>query len=241
MVEPRQRPRRTLAVVLLDSVLDGFAAVRRLAGRVRAATLRDRRLLRGLAVASAVLVAGTAILLVALLTGPGETGRPQVAPATEPGMVASVEPVTPGVGVSAEASAPPPAPRESPAGPPAPPSPGSPQSAASAALLAARFAVDDKALISYGASVLISNSGSAPANGWTLVITLPRQTLSITDVVGAQATRNGATWTFVPDPSTAQVRAGAAAQVRFRVDGAPIGATPTSCTVNGRPCDGLAG
>ncbi|MGY0005495.1 cellulose binding domain-containing protein, partial [Micromonospora sp. I033] len=101
------------------------------------------------------------------------------------------------------------------------------------------FAVEESALLSYGAAVTISNPGPAAAADWTLVVVLPRESLQVTSVTGARTSRDGARWTFVPDGDTGRVPGGGTARVTFRVNGAAISATPTACTIDGVACTGL--
>lgn len=108
------------------------------------------------------------------------------------------------------------------------------------AALGADFAITDNALLSYGATVTISNPGSVPAPGWTLVVTLPRESLGVSGVEGAQASRDGAVWTFVPDPNTGQVPVNASVRVTFRVNGSLTGSAPKACTIDGVACSGLS-
>ncbi|MBM0278135.1 cellulose binding domain-containing protein [Micromonospora tarensis] len=105
------------------------------------------------------------------------------------------------------------------------------------AALSADFAVTDNALLSYGAAVTINNPGAVPVPDWTLVVTLPRESLRITTVEGAQASQDGAVWTFVPD--AAAVPASTSTRVTFRVNGSLTGAAPTACTIDGATCAGL--
>ncbi|MDG4810692.1 cellulose binding domain-containing protein [Micromonospora sp. WMMD1120] len=107
------------------------------------------------------------------------------------------------------------------------------------AALRADFAVTDNALLSYGAAVTLSNPGEVPVPQWTLVVTLPRESLRITGVQGAQASHDGAVWTFVPD--AAPVPASASTRVTFRVNGSLTGAAPTGCAIDGAACAGLPG
>jgi hypothetical protein len=107
--------------------------------------------------------------------------------------------------------------------------------------LTARFTKGaDGGLAAYPATVAVSNPGTAPVTGWTVVLTLPRSTLNVTDVSGATVTRDGAVWTFIPDSGAVQVAGGRSVTVSFRVSGAALlDATPTACTIDGRPCQGL--
>ncbi|TDC25733.1 hypothetical protein E1211_30705, partial [Micromonospora sp. 15K316] len=104
--------------------------------------------------------------------------------------------------------------------------------------LRAEFSIDESALLSYRAAVTISNPGAAPAPDWTLVVRLPRESLKVTAVTGARATRDGATWTFVPDGG-GQVPGRGSVQVTFRVAGALVSAAPTACTIDDVACTGL--
>ena len=233
----RPRPPRTLAVALLDSVLDALIAVRALARRLVPVRLRrDRRLRRGVAIASLAIVVGLGVLVVVLSQAPERFSPLDAGRQPDPNVAAPPPVGSPGAGFSPPPSPPAPTPRASTvtvpfAGPPTV-SHTTPRST-----LTARLTVDDTGLVSYRTSVSIDNPGSRSTTGWTLVVTLPRQTLTVTEVVGAQVTRKGATWTFVPDGSTRTVRDHGAVEVRFRVDGAFLGAAPTDCTIDGRACE----
>ncbi|MEQ4306019.1 cellulose binding domain-containing protein [Plantactinospora sp. B6F1] len=243
MRKVRQRPARTLPVAVLDALLAGVAAVRALARRMVGLlpVRRGDRVAAGLIVAAAlVAVIGTGFLVVTLFRTPDRMAPLGVAP--PPSAEAEVDPGD-GTddGVSGSATPPaasplPPSATPSRAGTrsrpqrPAPPSPAPPPT------LTARYATEDVTLLNYTASVTITNPGPGPATGWRLVITLPRQTQSVAAVDGAQASREGATWTFVPDRATSRVPPRGSVQVRFRVDGALIDGEPTACTINNRPC-----
>ncbi|RQW95043.1 cellulose binding domain-containing protein, partial [Micromonospora inaquosa] len=108
------------------------------------------------------------------------------------------------------------------------------------AALGADFAITDNALLSYGVTVTISNPGAVPASRWTLVVTLPRESLGVSGVEGAQASRDGAVWTFVPDGDTGQVPGSASIRVTFRVNGSLTGSAPRACTIDGVACAGLS-
>ncbi|MFE9188029.1 cellulose binding domain-containing protein [Micromonospora sp. NPDC007208] len=108
------------------------------------------------------------------------------------------------------------------------------------AALGADFAITDNALLSYGATVTINNPGSVPAPRWTLVVTLPRESLAVSGVEGAQASRDGAVWTFVPEANTGQVPGNASVRVTFRVNGSLTGSAPKACTIDGVACSGLS-
>ncbi|MGR6317049.1 cellulose binding domain-containing protein [Micromonospora soli] len=159
-----------------------------------------------------------------IITGtPGERPEPTtVAPRTSaPSATTGAPPA------GRPAAVPSPRPPATAAGPPPAPAP-----------LRADFAVEKTALLSYGAAVTISNPGTATVPSWELVIVLPRESLEVSSVTGARASRQGATWTFVPEGSTGVPGRGAA-RVTFRVNGAAISATPTACTIDGTACTGL--
>ncbi|GAA3753757.1 hypothetical protein GCM10022225_43110 [Plantactinospora mayteni] len=240
MHKVRQRPARTLPVAILDVLLAGVAAARALVRRVAgllAVRPSDRVVASAIVVAALVAVIGTGFLVVTLLRTPDQFAPLGVAPPP------SAEPEVDGDAVDdASSSATPPA--SSPLAPSPTSRPGTrnrPERAASPSPappppLAAQYATEDVTLLNYTASVTITNPGPGPATGWRLVITLPRTTQSVAAVNGAEASRDGATWTFVPDQGTSRVPARGSVQVRFRVDGALIDGEPTACTINNRPC-----
>ncbi|MEE6257241.1 cellulose binding domain-containing protein [Plantactinospora sonchi] len=242
MQKVQQRPSRTLPVAVLDLLLAGVAAVRGLARRtVRLWTGRrgDRFLAVVIVTAALAVVTGTGFLVAALLRAPDQLAPLGVAAPPSP----SAEPGTDGGRTPGEASATPPAssplppvPDRAPNPPrddsdPTPPPPPPPVA------LEASYTTENVTLLNYTAAVTITNPGRGPARDWTLVLTLPRQTQSVGAVAGAKVSRDGATWTFVPDEKTRRVPAGGSVQVRFRVDGALLDSAPTACTVNGRPCE----
>ncbi|MEU5790608.1 cellulose binding domain-containing protein [Micromonospora purpureochromogenes] len=240
------QPRRTVAVILLDRTVALAGHARRAVGGLAASSGRTRVLLAALLV---VLVATTASVVLVLRTP--ERLAP-VALDPPPDVALPTDPAVGGPDPHARPAASSPAatrrtttaagPPVGAAAPPATaPSARTPSAAGSStpAALRAAFAIEERALLSYGADVTISNAGRTRVTNWTLVITLPRESLEISSVSGARATRAGATWTFVPDETTAEVAAGSSVQVTFRVSGAPISSTPTACTIDGAACTGL--
>ncbi|MEU4551952.1 hypothetical protein [Micromonospora violae] len=237
------QPRRTVAIILLDRVVALVTATRRvLTGRedVSRATWVAVIAALGVLVATAVSVVGvlrtpeklTPVTLdpppsVDVGTSPPDTPRAQARPVSTSAAVPAPPP--------ASASSVPPADgsstRPTPTGASADPTP---------AALGADFAITDNALLSYGATVTISNPGAVPAARWTLVVTLPRESLGVSGVEGAKASRDGAVWTFVPDGNTAEVPGNAAVRVTFRVNGSLTGSAPRACTIDGAACSGLA-
>lgn len=236
----RQHPPRTRAVAALDLVLETLGALRRLVlTPVRLATdpQANRIMARGVVIAVTAVAVGTGLLVVALLRTPDGFAPLGVGP--EPGTEAEGTPGPGRAGIGPHSSAS----TTSPV-PPAPTTqvttPARTGSATPAnPVLTADYQTEQTGLLGYRAAVTIANPDRTPADGWTMVITLPRQTLSVADVQGATVTRDGATWTFAPDDQTRRVPAKGTVRVSFRVDGAALGATaPTGCTVDGRHCGG---
>ncbi|MEO3744437.1 cellulose binding domain-containing protein [Plantactinospora sp. B5E13] len=236
-----QRPSRTLPVVVLDLLLTGVAAVRGLARRtvrLPAGRRGDRALAVVIVAAALAVVTGTGFVVAALLRAPDQLAPLGVAappsPTPEaggddgrtPGEASGTPPASSPLPPPPSRAPNPPADTDADPGPPPPPP---------AALLGS-YTTEDVTLLHYTASVTITNPGRSAAGDWTLVLTLPRQTQSIGLVDGAKVSRDGATWTFVPDQETRRVPAGGSVRVRFRVDGAVLDAAPTGCAVNGRPC-----
>jgi hypothetical protein len=182
-------------------------------------------------------VAGRPDLLAPLGIGPsaaptGEQPEPSASSASSP-----APPPPPASGPQSAGSVPATtAPTTATTTPPTPTTPARPPAAP--ARLAAQYGAvsGETSLVGYGAAITVSNAGAATAQGWTVVLTLPRPTLQITDVRGATVTRDGAVWTFTPDNTTRAVAAGASKVVRFVVGGAPLQSTPTACTIDGAAC-----
>ncbi|MEU7588636.1 cellulose binding domain-containing protein [Micromonospora sp. NPDC049230] len=239
------QPRRTVAIILLDRLVAFATAARRvLTGRddVSRATWLAVIAVLGVLVVTAVLVAGvlrtpeklTPVTLDPPLSVDRESTPPPGTPRAQ-ARPAATSPAVPAPPPAASATAVPPT-----AGASTSPAPTGSTATATPAALVADFAIEDTALLSYGAAVTISNPGSAPAPQWTLVVTLPRESLRVSAVEGARATRDGAVWTFVPDGTAGQVPGSASARVTFRVNGAPAGAAPEACTIDGAACTGLS-
>ncbi|MFI7608621.1 cellulose binding domain-containing protein [Micromonospora sp. NPDC049366] len=228
-------------IILLDRVVAlGESARRALTGRGDGSTV-----FRVAALASLAMLVATAIPVVVVLRTPERLAPVALDPPPGPAVPAAPELGTPGAQAQPARSArPTPDPHPSttaPTGAPPPTSGGPATSSAPATVpLRADFAIADSALLSYGAAVTIGNPGPAPAADWKLVITLPRKSLEVTSVTGARATRDGATWTFVPDGASGRVPGQGSVRVTFRVAGAPISAAPTGCTIDGATCAGLA-
>jgi hypothetical protein len=221
--------RRSLPVIVLD----------RLARALRG---RDRSVLLGVTAGALATLLGTAVLVAAFLW-PADAASPaaDTSPSTgaaAPGAAQLAGPVPGPASPSAASSGA--SPGTSPSSKPAPGTTGASRTVAPVPLTA-RFAKgSDAGLASYAATATIANPGPAAVTGWTMRLTLPRNTLTVSDVSGATVTRDGAVWTFVPDAGTARVNAGGAVTVSFRVGGAALlDATPTACTIDGNPCQGV--
>ncbi|MEV1289714.1 cellulose binding domain-containing protein [Micromonospora sp. NPDC049679] len=229
MTRFRQRPRRTTAVVLLDLTTRSLTALR--------AAVRwplPRRTLGAVVAATLAVLVGAATLAVVLLPGPPANTPSARQGAPEAAREATPHPGSPGIDAGAASPV-------SLAAPGPGPSSGTPtrpvvRPAPTPLPLAAQYATVDTALLSYGASVIITNPGPVPVSGWTLVVTLPGRTLTVSEVSGARASQSDAVWTFIPEPETRQVAAGGAVEVRFRVNGSLLSAAPTGCALDGRPC-----
>lgn len=237
------QPRRTVAIILLDKVVALVTAARRvLTGRedVSRATWLAVIAALGVLVATAVSVVGVLRtpekLTPVTLDPPPSVQQVGAAPSDTPRAQARPALTSPAVPTPPPTSA-------SPARPTAAstrPTPTGATTEPTAAALSADFAITDNALLSYGATVTISNPRAVAAPQWTLVLTLPRASLTISGVEGAQASHDGAVWTFVPDGDTAAVPGSASIQVTFRVNGSLTGSAPEACTIDGVACAGLS-
>lgn len=244
-----EHPPRTRAVAALDLVLDVLATVRRLVlapARLATRPGADRLMLRGVVIAAAAVIVGTGVLVAALLRAPDRFAPLGVGPEPDAAVESTSDPARAGLGPNSSAGStapgtPSPAPTPARTGTAAPPPGTDPADPERTAALTATYRTEQATLIGYRAAVDITNANPTPVDGWTVVITLPRRTLSIAEVSGATATQDGATWTFQPDQGTRRVPPDGTVRVTFRVDGAALGATaPTGCTVNGRPCEGTS-
>jgi cellulose binding protein with CBM2 domain len=226
--------KRSVGVVVLDTLSGIFDGVRRVFGG-------ERSVVPGVVVGSLATLVGTAALVVAFLWSPSSSapvadsgpstgtsgsadgGHPAASAQQAPSVTAAATSPTPTVSKSAPGTTPASNPRTDPS--PLP--------------LTARFASQDAGLAGYSGSVTVTNPGAVPVNGWTVVITLPRSTLTVSGVTGASVRRDGATWYFTPDQGNAQVAGGKSVTVTFRVNGAALlDAAPTGCTIDGRRCEG---
>ncbi|MGI5520172.1 cellulose binding domain-containing protein [Micromonospora sp. CA-259024] len=238
------QPRRTVAIILLDRIVALVTAVRRvLTGRddVSRATWVAATAALGVLIATVVSVIGVLHtpekLTPVTLDPPPSAEQVDTAPVGTPRAQARPAATSPA------ASAPPAATPATPATPTPEPSttPSPTPTTASPTLTALRadFAIADNALLSYGAAVTISNPGPVPVPQWKLAVTLPRESLRVSSVEGAQVSQDGAVWTFVPVEGAGQVPGNASVRVTFRVNGSTVGSTPKACTIDGTACTGL--
>ncbi|MGQ5261375.1 cellulose binding domain-containing protein [Micromonospora sp. ZYX-F-536] len=236
------QPRRTAAIILLDRVVAIASAVKRaFTGRGDG----SRATWVAVIAALGVLVA-TAVSVVGVLRTPERLAPVTLNPSPSTDQVSTPPAGTPRAQARPAATSPtrPTPPPATPTAEPSTSTHASPPSTASTASptpapLRADFAIAENALLSYGAAVTISNPGPVPVTEWTLVVTLPRDSLRVSSVEGARASQDGAVWTFVPDGSAGQVPGSASVRVTFRVNGSTVGSAPTACTVNGAACAGL--
>ncbi|MEV6637241.1 cellulose binding domain-containing protein [Actinoplanes sp. NPDC051470] len=260
MADNTRGQRRTVTVVVLDWLLGLAARVQ--AGptpqpRVRTAALSRRSRLWRVLLAAGVAAAlgGTAMLITVLVRTPDAS---PLRPETAAGLPGPPSP-PPGTVVAQSPSAPPTRTDSAPSLPPLPsasasassgkaavptfplPGGGAPSASAggSAPALTARYATSSLlvGLLGYHMVVTVTNPGAATRNGWTLVVTLPRKSLSVGGVSGASADQDGAAWTFTPDDSTSRIPAGKSVSIAFDVRGATLlNAAPAGCTIDGAPC-----
>jgi Cellulose binding domain len=87
----------------------------------------------------------------------------------------------------------------------------------------------------YEGEVTVSNPGGIGVTGWTVTLTLPAgQTLA--DASGVHYRQDGTTVTFTPIGRIRWVPAQGSVRFTLTVR-ATFGDPPTSCAINGRPCD----
>ncbi|MFI6762563.1 cellulose binding domain-containing protein [Micromonospora sp. NPDC050417] len=251
----RKGPPRTVAVAILDTVLDAAAAVRHLFTPAADRTGEAARKAPGSPlgrwpigvgfVAGAAAVLGALVLLIALVLRTPERATPlHVAPPAEQGVGGTAGPGTPGSDASPaavrtgqpEAQPAPPVPPAGADTPGAPASGATPIAPPPAVPLTASYTIEDPALLGYRMTVTVDNPGRAPVARWTVTITLPRAPMSVRDVTGAEATQAGTTWTFVPTADAGPTPAGGSVSFQFRVDGVGLDSAPTACTIDTRPC-----
>jgi len=231
--------RRSPMVMLLDAATRlALAAQAKPQPRVQPAGSSRRAGIGWLAAGVLLAVAGIAVVVAALLAGPGELSLlPPHAPARTP---AGVDPVPSAARATEESVALPTT--GTPAAVSASAAPGTDPAAPPAVPLTARFATagGGTGLLGYAAEVTIANPGTTRHDGWRLTVTLPRETLQVAQVSGAVARQDGATWTFEPVATTRSVRAGGSVLISFEVQGATLlGAAPVDCRIDGVACTGI--
>lgn len=240
---PQARP-RSVPVVVLDAITRATSAVRRpfrLAGSQLFAI--------GIGVGIVVIGAMVVSLGIRLPSDPPGTprratgdGRPVAGPfggGGTPSSTGSGSASASGVPTASDVPVPTTTATGGTAPPPVTPGPDRGGQGAPAAPLQARLATvaGSETLTGYRVALTVTNPGGVAATTWTAAVTLPRETLLVTNVDGATATRAGSVWTLAPTAATAQVPAGASVTVTFQVNGATVfDATPTACTINTQPC-----
>jgi uncharacterized protein YndB with AHSA1/START domain len=239
-----------------DERPDDGASRRRtgIAGRLRALPYRRRGQL--LAVGAAVLLA---VVTAAVFSGlrvpslipplgtapepwptlsPGaapSAGVPPPLPASPGASVGPSGPIAGGLSAPAESGRPggsanpdravPPA-----AGPTSDPSAGAPTG------FAAAYRTVSSTGSGFTGELTVTNTGTRPARGWSVVVTLPAGA-GLTTVRSATAAQSGTTVTFT-SRNAGSLPAGRSVTIEFQVRG--DGATgPTGCRVGGDPCGGL--
>ncbi|MFG1603833.1 cellulose binding domain-containing protein [Actinoplanes sp. NPDC049265] len=248
--------RRTITVVVLDALLS--LGTRLQAGptpqpRVRTPLSARSRLWRSLlAIGVAAAMAGTAMLITALVRTPETTPlHPEAAaglpgpPSPPPGTVVVQSPTDTPEHLANPSM--PPLPSVTSTSPtasgPAFTLPGGagrpPSSQAGAPPLTAHYGTSSLlvGLLGYRVTATVTNPGSKARDGWHLVVTLPRPTLAVAAVSGATASQSGSTWTFTPDKTTSRVPAGKSVTIGFDVRGATLlNGAPAGCQIDNNPC-----
>lgn len=256
--EVPRKERRSLMVMLLDAAMRlAIAAQASPQPRVVTAGTNRRGRLGWLALGVLLAVAGTAVVVGALLKGPDDLSS---LPPHTPGRAPVADPSTSGLrsagvtaaplphGATPTATSAPATPLPSlsgrvpvSAGPQR--EPGVPPVAATEPLTA-RYAATDggTGLLGYRAGVTITNPDPAGRKGWQLTLQLPRPTLTIARVSGATVSQDGKVWTFEPDETTETVPAGGSVLISFEVRGATLlAAAPQDCRIDDVACTGIAG
>lgn len=245
MSDAPRRERRSPMVMLLDAATRlAIVAQAKPQPRIQAAGNPRRAGMIWLAAGALLAVAGTAVVVAALLAGPGDLALlPPHAPARKPAAVDPV-PSSPSRAETEAAAAVRTTTTPDPSSAPAAPGTDSAAPPAAAVPLTARYATagGGTGLLGYTAEVTIGNPGVTRHDGWRLTLTLPRDTLQVAQVSGAVARQDGATWTFEPDTTTRSVPASRTVLISFEVQGATLlGAAPTDCRIDGLPCSGIDG
>ena len=238
-----RRERRSPMVILLDAAMRlAVAAQATPQPRVQAARRPRRTGMGWLALGVLLAVAGTTVVVGALLDGPDDLASlPPHAPVRKPPAAgplpsAALSAIDTSAAVTTTGT---PDPESAPA------VAGTDTAAPPAAVsLTARYATagGGTGLLGYAAEVTVVNPGATTHDGWRLTLTLPRATLQVTQVSGAVARQDGATWTFEPDESTRSVRASNSVLISFEVRGATLlESAPVDCRIDGLRCSGLDG
>jgi len=104
-----------------------------------------------------------------------------------------------------------------------------------AAGIAARYAVKDTWSGGYSAEIVIT--ATAPADGWTVVLTMP-EGVDVSTAWEADFRQNGRIVTFTPKSWNRTLANGTQIAIGFQASatGNAASGQPVSCTINGLPC-----
>jgi cellulase/cellobiase CelA1 len=111
-------------------------------------------------------------------------------------------------------------------------SPGSGQ-ASLKPLLRAEYSVRHQWDGGFDADVTVTNIGSEPISGWTVILRLPAD-VTVTHVWAADFIQTGGIVSLRSQPWNTYLGPGAVTSLGFQATGKP--GAPSSCTVNGSPC-----
>jgi uncharacterized protein YndB with AHSA1/START domain len=199
-----------------------------------------RRRGRLIAGAAAVVVAALSMIAIGVLLKPEATEQPTAAPGAI--LSASTTASSPSVSTTSV----PPARAAAASATPSPSSSRSPQGrrpetttkppAQATAVLTARYSTVDSQVFGYDGGITVSNTGTAPATGWVVTVTLPPGSSTVEAAPGASYEQKGRTVTF----TGSTIVAGGSTRFQFHVSKAPASEKkPAGCAVGGQPCAGL--
>jgi glucuronoarabinoxylan endo-1,4-beta-xylanase len=112
-------------------------------------------------------------------------------------------------------------------------SPGGARTPDTARPLKAGYTVSGRWKGGFNAEVTVTNIGSQPIEGWTVLLHLP-DGITVTDAWSAEATQKAGALTLRSQPWNTYLAPGASTRMGFEAKGGV--ADPRSCTVNGFPC-----
>ena len=112
-------------------------------------------------------------------------------------------------------------------------SPGSSQASPKPQILRAEYSVRHQWEGGFDADVTVTNIGSEPITGWTVILRLPAG-VTVTQVWAADFIQTGGVVSLRSQPWNTYLGPGAVTSLGFQATGKP--GAPSSCTVNGSPC-----